>query len=107
MAGGSGATSKEGAIRENVTTGGKISTTYPPIFYARPGESWEQYWRTVTFWLASEGKSLPVEMRGPRLMQQLRERAGKIVQHLTVEQVTSPEGVDLIRREMELSLIHI
>ena len=32
----------------------------------------------------SEGTSLPTEMQGPRLMQQLRERAGKIVQHLTV-----------------------
>ena len=85
--------------------GGKISTTYPPIFYARPGESWEQYWRTVTFWLASEGKSLPVEMRGPRLMQQLRERAGKIVQHLTVEEVTSIHGVDIIKKEMEKSPI--
>ncbi|CAK8991626.1 unnamed protein product [Durusdinium trenchii] len=85
--------------------GGKISTTYPPIFYARPGESWEQYWRTVTFWLASEGKSLPVEMRGPRLMQQLRERAGKIVQHLTVDEVTSIQGVDIIKREMEKSPI--
>ena len=104
VAGGSGATSKEGVTRENVATG-KISTTYPPIFYARPGESWEQYWRTVTFWLASEGKSLPIEMRGPRLMQQLRERAGKIVQHLTVEQVTSSEGVELIKQEMERSPI--
>ena len=37
------------------------------------------------------------EMRGPRLMQQLRERAGKIVQHLTVEQVTSSEGIILIK----------
>ena len=93
-----------GSLKEGSTTG-KISTTYPPIFYARPGESWEQYWRTVTFWLASEGKSLPVEMRGPRLMQQLRERAGKIVQHLTVEQVTSEQGVELIKLEMEKSPI--
>ena len=38
-------------------------------------------------------------------MQQLRERAGKIVQHLTVEQVTSAEGVDVIKREMEKSPI--
>ncbi|CAK9117104.1 unnamed protein product [Durusdinium trenchii] len=102
VAGGSGG-AVGGSLKEGTT--GKISTTYPPIFYARPGESWEQYWRTVTFWLASEGKSLPVEMRGPRLMQQLRERAGKIVQHLTVEEVTSEQGVQLIKQEMEKSPI--
>lgn len=22
---------------------GRVSSSYPPIFYARPGESWEQY----------------------------------------------------------------
>ena len=102
VAGGSGG-AVGGSLKEGTT--GKISTTYPPIFYARPGESWEQYWRTVTFWLASEGKSLPAEMRGPRLMQQLRERAGKIVQHLTVEEVTSEQGVQLIKQEMEKSPI--
>ena len=38
-------------------------------------------------------------------MQQLRERAGKIVQHLTVEEVTSEQGVQLIKQEMEKSPI--
>jgi len=85
--------------------GGKISSTYPPIFYARPGESWELYWRSVTFWIASEGRSLPEEMRGPRLMQQLRERAANIVQHLSVEQVAASNGVELIRQTMEKSPI--
>eukprot|EP00438_Fugacium_kawagutii_P007070 Skav227763 [mRNA] locus=scaffold1653:278465:286339:- [translate_table: standard] len=84
---------------------GKLSSSYPPIFYARPGESWEQYWRSVTFWVASEGKALPCEMRGPRLMQQLRERAGKIVQHLTVDEVAGENGLDIIRRTMEKSPI--
>eukprot|EP00435_Cladocopium_sp_Y103_P008108 s4286_g2.t1 len=83
----------------------KVSSSYPPIFNARPGESWVQYWRTVTFWMASEGKALPVEMRGPRLMQQLRERAGKIVQHLSVEQVAAEGGLELIRTTMERSPI--
>lgn len=50
----------------------------------------------MTFWLGSEGKALPAEMRGPRLMQQLRERAGKIVQHLSVEQVAAEGGLELI-----------
>ena len=38
-------------------------------------------------------------------MQQLRERAGKIVQHLSVDKVSGPDGVDIIRREMEKSPI--
>ena len=86
-------------------TTGKLSSSYPPIFYMRPGESWEQYWRSVTFWVASEGKSLPQEMQGPRLMQQLRERAGKIVQHLTVEEVSGADGIQRIKQEMERSPI--
>eukprot|EP00435_Cladocopium_sp_Y103_P046235 s919_g13.t1 len=91
--------------QQAMAPGGKISSTYPPIFYARPGESWEQYWRSVMFWIASEGRSLPEEMRGPRLMQQLRERAGKIVQHLSVEEVSSAKGIDVIRATMERSPI--
>ena len=55
--------------------------------------------------LASEGKALPVEMRGPRLMQQLRERADKIVQHLTAEQVSTQQGLQLIKDTMERSPI--
>ena len=93
-----------GSNQANAMTG-KLSSTYPPIFYARPGESWEQYWRSVMFWVASEGKSLPDEMRGPRLMQQLRERAGKIVQHLTVQEVANPDGIELIKKTMERSPI--
>ncbi|CAL1140460.1 unnamed protein product [Cladocopium goreaui] len=57
------------------------------------------------FWIASEGRSLPEEMRGPRLMQQLRERAGKIVQHLTVEEVSSSRGIEIIKNVMEKSPI--
>ena len=79
-------------------TTGKLSSSYPPIFYARPGESWEQY---NTFWVASEGKSLPQEMQGPRLMQQLRERAAKIVRHLTVEEVSAADGIYKIKQVME------
>ena len=86
-------------------TTGKLSSSYPPIFYARPGESWEEYWRSVSFWIASEGRALPAEMRGPRLMQQLRERAAKIVQHLTVEEVSGADGVDVIKKTIEASPI--
>jgi len=101
----SGVPSVAGNQSQQAAAGGKISSTYPPIFYARPGESWELYWRSVTFWIASEGRSLPEEMRGPRLMQQLRERAANIVQHLTVEQVAASNGVELIRQTMEKSPI--
>ena len=90
---------------QNAGTTGKLSSSYPPIFYARPGESWEDYWRSVGFWIASEGRALPAEMRGPRMMQQLRERASKIVQHLTVEEVSGPDGVDIIKRTIEASPI--
>lgn len=38
-------------------------------------------------------------------MQQLRERAGKIVQHLTVEQVSAENGITLIQQTMEKSPI--
>lgn len=90
---------------QSAGTTGKLSSSYPPIFYARPGESWEDYWRSVGFWIASEGRALPAEMRGPRLMQQLRERAAKIVQHLTVEQVSGADGVDVIKKTIEASPI--
>lgn len=100
IAGGSGQEKSESAPSH-----GKIPSSYPPIFYARPGESWEEYWRSVTFWVASEGRSLPNKMQGPRLMQQLRERAAKIVQHLSVEQVSQSDGLDLIRRTIEASPI--
>ena len=87
------------------TTTGKLSSSYPPIFYARPGESWEEYWRSVSFWIASEGRALPAEMRGPRMMQQLRERAAKIVQHLSVEEVSGADGIDVIKKTIEASPI--
>ena len=86
-------------------TTGKLSSSYPPIFYARPGESWEEYWRSVSFWIASEGRALPAEMRGPRLMQQLRERAAKIVQHLSVDEVSGSDGIEVIKKTIESSPI--
>ena len=97
---GSGATNKAEPL-----VGNKLSSSYPPIFYARPGESWADYWRTVQFWLASEGRTLPAEVRGPRLMQQLRERAAKIVQHLTVCEVSGENGIEIIKATMEKSPI--
>ena len=103
IAGGSGCS--DGKKQAEFAMSGKLSSSYPPIFYARPGESWLDYWRTVEFWLASEGRTLPPEVRGPRLMQQLRERAAKIVQRLTVGEVSAEDGIHVIRRTMEASPI--
>ncbi|CAE7202150.1 RE2, partial [Symbiodinium necroappetens] len=68
-------------------------------------ESWKDYWRAVEFWLASEGVNLPPAVRSSRLMQQLKERAAKIVNHLAVEDVACDDGVNIIKREMEKSPI--
>eukprot|EP00439_Symbiodinium_sp_Y106_P022212 s3337_g2.t1 len=83
----------------------KLHNSFPPEFKARPGESWQDYWRSVEFWLASEGVNLPASVRGSRLMQQMKERAGKIVNHLTVSEVATEGGVELIKKEMEKSPI--
>ena len=45
----------------------KLHNSFPPEFKARPGESWKDYWRSVEFWLASEGVNLPASVRGSRL----------------------------------------
>ena len=63
--------------------GGKISTTYPPVFRARPQESYLEWKRSVEFWIGGEGDSLPVELIGPRMMVQLKDRASQLVKHLT------------------------
>ncbi|CAE7756515.1 RE2 [Symbiodinium sp. CCMP2456] len=63
------------------------------------------YWRAVEFWLASEGINLPPEVRSSRLMQQMKERAAKIVNHLSVSDVACEDGVAIIRKEMEKSPI--
>ena len=83
----------------------RLHSSFPPEFRARPGESWKDYWRAVEFWLASEGVNLPPEVRSSRLMQQLKERAAKIVNHLSVSDVACENGVTIIRSEMEKSPI--
>ena len=102
-----GAEKSKGPGREGQASSqfARLHNSFPPEFKARPGESWKDYWRTVEFWLASEGAHLPAAVRGSRLMQQLKERAAKIVAHLTVEEVAKEGGVELIRSEMEKSPI--
>ncbi|CAE7809264.1 unnamed protein product [Symbiodinium microadriaticum] len=67
----------------------------------KPGESWKDYWRSVEFWLASQGANLPPEVRASRLMQQLKDRAGKIVNHLSVAEVTGPDGVEEVDKKRQ------
>ena len=83
----------------------KLHNSFPPEFKARAGESWKDYWRSVEFWLASEGVNLPASVRGSRLMQQMKERAAKILNHLSVADVATDGGVMLIKAEMEKSPI--
>ena len=83
----------------------KLHSSFPPEFRARPGESWRDYWRGVEFWLASEGAQLPHAVRSSRLMQQLKERAAKIVNHLSVNEVSGEDGISIIKNEMEKSPI--
>ena len=65
----------------------KVSNSYPPIFRAKPNESFQDWKRAVSFWLSGEGHQLPPEFIGPRIMAQLRDLAGELVKHLNVEDV--------------------
>ena len=78
---------------------GKTSSSYPPIFRAKPGESYKEWRRSVDFWLGGEGHSLPAELVGPRIMVQLRDRAGQLVHHLTNADVNKSNGMQVIMAE--------
>ena len=82
---------------------GKVSTSYPPIFRAKPNESYQDWKRSVAFWIGGEGHQLPKHLVGPRLMVQLRDRAGQLVKHLNVEDVNGSDGMDKIFRVLEAS----
>ena len=82
---------------------GKVTSSYPPIFRAKAGESDREWKRSVEFWLGGEGEQLPLIYRGPRLMVQLRDRAAQLVRHLTLDQVRRPQGMELIFRTLEAS----
>lgn len=74
----------------------KISSSYPPIFRAKPGESYKEWKRAVGFWLGGEANTLPPELVGPRLMVQLRDRAGQLVHHLSNTDVNHKDGMKTI-----------
>ena len=84
---------------------GKTSSSYPPIFRAKPGESYKEWRRSVDFWLGGEGNSIPAELIGPRIMVQLRDRAGQLVHHLSNEDVNKANGMAVIMKELEKSPI--
>ncbi|CAE6935722.1 FV3-083R, partial [Symbiodinium sp. KB8] len=82
---------------------GKVTSSYPPIFKAQPGESYREWKRQVAFWLGGEAGQLPPQYVGPRVMVQLRERAAQLVRHLNNEDVNGAGGLDLILKTLEMS----
>ena len=82
---------------------GKVSSSYPPIFRAKPGEPYLEWKRAVQFWIGGEGDQLPASYRGPRLMVQLRDRAAQLVRHLELSDVQKSTGMELIFKTLEAS----
>ena len=82
---------------------GKISNTYPPVFKARPQESYLEWKRSVEFWIGGEGGQLPAELVGPRMMVQLKERAAQLVKHLSNGDVNGQDGKEVIFKALEKS----
>ena len=104
----SGEVSSAGEKKEEAVAGdrrGKVSSSYPPIFKAKPGESFREWRRAVDFWLGGEAHQIPAELIGPRLMVQLRERAGQLVHHLTNSDVNGKDGLEVIMKTLEKSPI--
>ena len=103
----SGEVSSAGQTKEQKVAGdqkhSKVSSSYPPIFRAKPGESFKEWKRAVGFWLGGEAGSLPKELIGPRLMVQLRDRAGQLVHHLSNEDVNTADGMELVMATLEKS----
>ena len=85
--------------------GGKVSGSYPPPFRAKPGESYLEWKRSVEFWIGGEGGQLPTQLIGPRMMVQLKDRAGQLVKHLNNEDVNCAEGKARIFKALEASPI--
>ena len=82
---------------------GKLSSSYPPVFKAKQGESYRDWKRAVKFWLRGEGHQLPHHLVGPRVMVQLRDRAAQLVKHLEPEDVDGKNGLELIFQTLEQS----
>eukprot|EP00439_Symbiodinium_sp_Y106_P066258 s536_g10.t1 len=50
-------------------------------------------------WIGGEGTQLPVELVGPRMMVQLKDRAAQLVKHLSIADVNGIDGKEVIFRE--------
>lgn len=88
---------------EGLQPKGKPSSSYPPIFRAKQGESYQDWKRAVSFWLGGEGGQIPVSLIGPRIMVQLRDRAAQLVRHLENSDVNGRGGMELIFKTLERS----
>ena len=82
---------------------GKVSSSYPPIFRAKVGESYRDWRRSLEFWLGGEGHQIPEEYIGPRIMVQLRDRAAQLVKHLNNSDVNKAGGMQKIFDVLEKS----
>ena len=82
---------------------GKVSNTYPPVFRAKPTESYLEWRRSVEFWICGEGGHIPSELIGPRMMVQLKDRAAQLVKHLDNKDVNGPNSKDIILKALERS----
>ena len=104
----SGEVSSAGQSKESPAVGdrrGKITSSYPPIFSAKPGESFKEWKRSVDFWIDGEANQLPPELIGPRLMVQLKDRANQLVHHLSNADMNKSNGMEVIMRTLEKSPI--
>ena len=59
----------------------------------------------MDFWIGGEAASLPDELIGPRVMVQLRDRAGQLVHHLSNADVNQKNGLQIIFQTLEKSPI--
>ena len=80
-----------------------MSSSYPPIFRAKAGESYRDWRRALEFWLGGEGNQIPEELIGPRIMVQLRDRAAQLVKHLNNSDVNRVGGKERIFEVLEKS----
>ena len=62
----------------------ETSNSYPPIFRATPGEPCRDWRQSNDFWVGREGRQVPQECIGPRMIMivQLRYKAAQLIQHL-------------------------
>ncbi|CAE7765363.1 RE2 [Symbiodinium sp. CCMP2592] len=81
----------------------RVSSTYPPVFRAKPQESYLEWKRSVEFWIGGEGGQLPPELVGPRMMVQLKDRAAQLVKRLSNKDVNGADGMTVIFAELEKS----